>query len=218
MVVPTRQLRRGGSEPRPHLSARCRLAIALTVLPLGLAACSETKKEPGEDPIRIPPVVSSVAPPLPGLPIKPDETMTWTHARAARAAWYGPADAPALLAIACEGRGKRAARLVIVRYAPTDKGSQALFAIQGSKGILRLPVSAVKIGKEGHVWRGVLGAGDPRAEVLLGNGLKATVPGGGELHLAPMGAAGAVVTECAAAAAQTLPNRASNPATSPVAR
>lgn len=174
--------------------------------------------KPGNDratavPVRVPLVASSATPP--SLAAGP---LIWTHAQSARAAWYGPRDAPALFAISCEGWEEQAGRLVIVRYAPAEKDAQALFAIQGSKGILRLPVSAVKIGKEGHVWRGVLGAGDPRAEVLLGNGLKATVPGGGELHLAPMGAAGAVVTECAAAAAQTLPNRASNPATSPVAR
>lgn len=143
----------------------------------------------------------------------------WTHSPSARVATYGLPNAPALLAIACEGWDKRAARLVIVRYAPADKGAEALFAIQGSKGILRLPVSAVKIGKHEYVWRGILDAGDPRAAVLLGSGLKATVPGGGELDLPPMGAAGVVVSECGLAAApsavaQTLPNRASNPETS----
>ena len=82
----------------------------------------------------------------------------------------------------------------------------------------------MKIGARGYVWRGVLDAADPRAEVLLGSGLKATVPGGGELLLAPMGTAGAVVSECFVAAAkpaaqaQTLPNLASNPKTSPAER
>ena len=157
---------------------------------------------------------AALAPPVPAV---------WTYAPSARAAWYGPPDAPALLAMACEGGESRAARLVVVRYAPADKGAQALFAIQGSKGVLRLPVSAVKIGKAGYVWRGLLNAADPRAEVLLGDRLKATVPGGGQLDLPPLGAAGALVSECVAAAAppaqvQTLPNRASNPATSPAAR
>ena len=148
--------------------------------------------------------------------------MVWTHSPSARAAWFGPPDAPALLAVSCQGWEKRAARLVIVRYAPADKGAEALFAIQGSKGILRLPVSAVRIGKA-YVWRGMLDAGDPRAEVLLGTGLKATVPGGGQLDLPPMGEAGAMVSDCMAAAAppatdQTLPNLASNPDTSPADR
>ena len=147
----------------------------------------------------------------------------WTHAPSAHAAWYGPPDAPALLAISCEGGDKRAARLVIVRFAPADKGAEALFAIQGSKGILRLPVSAVRVGKQGYVWRGILDAADPRAEVLLGSGLKATVPGGGQLDLPPMGVAGAVLAECVGAApplatVQTLPNLASNPETSPADR
>ena len=135
----------------------------------------------------MPSAAAALAPPVPAV---------WTYAPSARAAWYGPPDAPALLALACEGWESRAARLVVVRYAPADKGAQALFAIQGSKGILRLPVSAVKIGKRGYAWRGLLDAADPRAEVLLGTGLKATVPGGGQLNLPPLGAAGALISEC----------------------
>ena len=109
---------------------------------------------------------------------------------------------------------------MVVRYAPADKGAEALFAVQGSKGILRLPVSAAKVGKEGYAWRGYLDAADPRADVFLGNGLKATVPGGGELLLPPMGEAGSLIAQCAAAVAppQTLPNLPSNPAVSPAAR
>lgn len=113
-----------------------------------------------------------------------------------------------------------------MRYVAADKGAEALFAIQGSKGILRLPVSAVQVGQRGSVWRGILDAGDPRAEVLLGSRLKATVPGGGELDLPPMGAAGAVVSECVVrqaqvertSVAQTLPNLDSKPDTSPADR
>ena len=147
----------------------------------------------------------------------------WSHAQTAHVSRYGPPGGSALLAISCEGWEQHAARVVIVRYAVADRGAQALFAIQGSKGILRLPVSAVRSEALGYVWRGVLEAGDPRAEVLLGSGLKATVPGGGELDLPPMGAAGAVVSQCVSAAAptvkvQTLPNRASNPDTSPADR
>ena len=142
----------------------------------------------------------------------------WTYASPLHVARYGPPDS-SLLTITCEGVDQHAARLVVVRYAAADRGAQALFAIQGSKGILRLPVSVVQMGPHGYVWRGVLDAGDPRAEVLLGAGLKATVPGGGELDLPAMGAAGAVIGECAAAAparpVQTLPNLDSNPETSP---
>ncbi|QGN56192.1 hypothetical protein [Novosphingobium sp. Gsoil 351] len=189
------------------------LACAAVLTSLALADCG--KGNAGKDePIRVPLATVSAAAKAPVA----TGPAGWTHAQSARAAWFGPADAPALLAISCEGWEKHAARLLIVRFAAADKGAQALFAIQGSKGILRLPVSAVKIGKQGYVWRGILDAADPRAEVLLGAGLKATVPGGGELILPPMGVAGAVVSECVSAAAQTLPNRASNPATSPAAR
>ena len=149
------------------------------------------------------------------------EPAVWTYAQASHVVRYGPLDGAALLTVSCEGWEQHAARLVIVRYAAADRGAQALFAIQGSKGILRLPVSAVRGGPQGYVWRGVLEAGDPRAGVLLGDGLKATVPGGGELDVPPMGASGAVIGECAAGAAparqvQTLPNLVSNPETSPL--
>ena len=107
------------------------------------------------------------------------EPAVWTYAQASHVVRYGPLDGAALLTVSCEGWEQHAARLVIVRYAAVDRGAQALFAIQGSKGILRLPVSAVRGGPQGYVWRGVLEAGDPRAGVLLGDGLKATVPGGG---------------------------------------
>lgn len=183
------------------------------------AACNQRPSDEKSVPVRIPLAVASAATPD-ALPVVPPAPSVWTHAQSARAAWYGPPDAPALLAIACEGWQKHAGKLVVVRYAPADKGAQALFAIQGSKGILRLPVSATKVGSR-YAWRGELDASDPRAEVWLGNGLKATVPGGGELKLPPMGVAGSLITECRAAAApppQTLPNLPSKPAASPAAR
>ena len=193
---------------------------SLVVALLVLSSCSQ-RDDPGRDAaVRVPLTAATTKPAASPAPPTP---AVWTHAQSAHAAWFGPPNAPALLAISCEGWQSHAARLVIVRYAPADKGAEALFAIQGSKGILRLPVSAVKVGKRGYVWRGILDAADPRAEVLLGSGLKATVPGGGQLDLPPMGAAGAVVSECLAAAAppakaQTLPNLASNPETSPADR
>lgn len=194
---------------------------ALVALVLMAAGCGRGSDDGRSNAVRVPLAMASSTP-NPSAPVSAvsDAPAVWTHAPSAHAAWYGSPDAPSLLAISCEEWEKHAGRLVIVRYALADKGAEALFAIQGSKGILRLPVSAVKVGKQGYVWRGVLDAGDPRAEVLLGSGLKATVPGGGELDLPPMGAAGAVVSECLPAAArpQTLPNLASNPATSPADR
>ena len=194
-------------------------AYAAILLSLAVASCGKGDKAAQDGPIRVP-LAAAKAAVQPDLPEGP---LAWTHSSSARAAWFGPPNAPALLAVSCQGWEKRAARLVIVRYASADKGAEALFAIQGSKGILRLPVSAVKVGKQGYVWRGMLDAADPRAEVLLGTGLKATVPGGGQLDLPPMGVAGAVVAECVGAApppgtAQTLPNLPSNPETSPADR
>ena len=193
------------------------MRFAVASLLLAASACGERAPAERSVPVRIPLTVASAATPA-AVPVAPTAPAVWTHAQSARAAWFGPPNAPAFLAIACEGWEKRRPRLVVVRYAPADKGAEALFAVQGSKGILRLPVSATKVGKR-YAWRGFIDAADPRAEVWLGTGLKATVPGGGELLLPPMGEAGALITECAASAGpQTLPNRASNPAESPAAR
>ena len=189
-----------------------------------ISACNQRDDSERGAMVRLPLTIATAQPVAAAS--TPSAPAVWTHAQSARAAWYGPPDAPALLAIACEGWEKRAGRIKIVRFAAADKGAEALFAIQGSKGILRLPVSAVKAGDGGYVWRGILDAADPRVEVLLGNGLKATVPGGGQLDLPPMGAAGAVVTDCVLRQAQderkmtgqTLPNLASNPETSPADR
>ena len=168
---------------------------------LALAACGAPVQDREKSvPVRVPLAVASAAT-VGAVPINPPGPYVWTHAQSARAAWYGPKDAPALLAIACEGWEKGAPKLAIVRYARADKGAEALFAIQGSKGILRLPVSATRVGDSGWVWRGELDPRDPRAEVLLGNGLKATVPGGGMLELPPLGAAASLIGQCAADAA-----------------
>ncbi|MCA1661363.1 MAG: hypothetical protein LC648_04060 [Novosphingobium sp.] len=164
-----------------------------------LSACGEPAADRRTTPVRVPLAVASAATPS-AIPTAPPGPYVWTHAQSARAAWYGPKDAPALLAIACEGWEKGAPRLAIVRYARADEGAEALFAIQGSKGILRLPVSATRVGDAGHVWRGELDPRDPRAEVLLGNGLKATVPGGGMIELAPLGEAAALIAQCGVAA------------------
>jgi len=172
---------------------------------LAAAACGQrTPQRDRQVPIRLPLAVASAATPS-AIPTRPPGPYVWTTPASGRALFYGPANAPVLLAIGCEGWAEHAARFVIVRFARADRGAEALLAIQGSKGILRLPVSARKVGKAGYVWRGELDAADPRAEVLLGNGLKATVPGGGMLQLPPLGAAGAVVTQCAAEARAVEP-------------
>lgn len=214
-----------GGIKREFFDPVTRYFVALALL--SLSACGDRSADNGSVPIRVPLATSSAALPETASSAAPLSPLAvWTHSPSARVATYGPANAPTLLTITCEGLEQHAARLVIMRYVAADKGAEALFAIQGSKGILRLPVSAVQVGQRGSVWRGILDAGDPRAEVLLGSRLKATVPGGGELDLPPMGAAGAVVSECVVrqaqvertSVAQTLPNLDSKPDTSPADR
>lgn len=193
-------------------------AVLAAGLVLALAGCGERTPGDRSIPIRIPIAMASAATPAAVTPVVPSASMAWTHSPSAKGSWYGPANAPAQLAISCEGWRQGAGRLLIARFVPAEKGAEAVLAIQGSKGILRLPVSAVRVGKD-YAWRGEIDAGDPRVSALLGAGLKITVPGGGMLTPPPMGAAGATVSECIAAAPrQILPNRPSNPAMSSAAR
>lgn len=151
----------------------------------------------------------------------------WTLLADGRTALHGLPGAKALMAVQCEGRSEGTPQLIVTRYAPAERGAEAVFAIQGNRRILRVPVRAVQLREGKSAWRGTVPASDDRVEVFLGEGeIAATLPGGGRLVSPAMGAARAGIDACRAAAegsvglgpAQTFPNRASNPATSPAAR
>ncbi|MET0252402.1 MAG: hypothetical protein ABW203_09525, partial [Novosphingobium sp.] len=125
----------------------------------------------------------------------------WTTLPGERTAVFGEPGARALLALACEGLASGAPRLIVTRYAPAERGAEALFAIQGNRRIVRLPVRAVGLRAGVRAWRGAFSPGDEQADVFLGEAMAATVPGGGRLALPAMGAARAVVDDCRAAAA-----------------
>lgn len=145
----------------------------------------------------------------------------WTLLADGRTALYGLPGARALIAIECEGRSEGTPQLIVTRYAPAERGAEAVFAIQGNRRILRVPMRAVSLKKGESAWRGSVPVADERVQVFLGEGqIAATLPGAGRLVGPSMGAARAGIDACIAAgsAPQTLPNRASNPAKSPAAR
>ena len=146
---------------------------------------------------------------------------TWTLLADGRTALYGLPGAKALMAVECEGRFEGTPRLIVTRYAEAERGAEAVFAIQGTRRILRVPMRAMMLRKGESAWRGTVPIADERVQVFLGEGeIAATLPGAGRLVSPAMGNARAGIDTCRTAGTetQTLPNRASNPATSPAAR
>lgn len=197
-----------------------------------LAACGPTETAPvvptGSVRVVLPAEGSSPAPDF-----NPRRTVgqsgnpqgAWSLLADGRTALYGLPGARALMAVECEGRFEGTPQLIVTRYAQAERGAEAVFAIQGNRRILRVPMRAVMLrdrdGGGESAWRGTVPIADERVEVFLGTGeIAATLPGAGRLVSPAMGDARAGIDKCRAAGIdpQTLPNRPSNPATSPAAR
>jgi hypothetical protein len=126
---------------------------------------------------------------------------SWIYRPGRLTALFGEPGQKALVAISCVGRGAGSPQLVVTRYFPADPGAEAIFAIQSTKRILRLPVHAVRLRQRDTAWRGALPAGDERVEVFVdGSQMAATLPGGGRLTLPPLGEARAGIDACREAA------------------
>jgi hypothetical protein len=188
----------------------------LALLGLGaLAACGPAETAPVVplDAVRIPLAQTAAQP---ASTLDPRRTTgfasvqpgAWTTLPGERTAVFGEPGAPALLSLACEGLASGSPRLIVTRYAPAEPGAEALFAIQGNRRILRLPVRAVGLRGGVRAWRGALDGADERSDVFLGEAMAVTVPGGGRLALPAMGAARAVVEQCREAAAGGAPGAA----------
>lgn len=181
-------------------------AALIAWLPVSLAACGPAETAPVVplDAVRVPLAPAGAAA---ASSLDPRRTTGfaalqaggWTTLPGERTAVFGEPGAPALLALACEGLASGSPRLIVTRFAPAERGAEALFAIQGNRRILRLPVRSVGLRGGVRAWRGALYAGDERIDVFLGSGIAATVPGGGRLALPPMGEARAIIDECRAA-------------------
>ena len=166
-----------------------------TALALTLAACSKSPAPPVREgaPDNAVRMTLPEGEALPG--VKDDASLpAWAAAPDGMAARFGhPGEVP-LVSVAC-----RTGVLVVTRHAFAPVGAQALFALVGSDGILRLPVDATAIpGQRGYLWQGTLATDDARAGVL-GGAYTGTLPGAGMIKVSASSAAQNVVTRCRSA-------------------
>ncbi len=113
-------------------------------------------------------------------------------ASAPDAARFGyPGEAP-LLSLEC-----RNGALVVTRNVAAPIGAAALFALQGSGYILRLPVDATALpGQQGYVWQGAIPADDKRLTLFKAK-FVGTLPGGGHIEVPASDVPGALIRRCA---------------------
>lgn len=125
------------------------------------------------------------------LPANADGTAQWTTT--GQGAMFGVAGADPLLTLSCHD-----GHLVITRHIVAELGTGALFAIEGPKRIVRIPVDATAIpGKRGYVWQGTMDSTDPDADVFDGP-FTGTLPGGGLINVTAGQQPRDVVRECRA--------------------
>lgn len=160
--------RRAGTARRSTLRSPLRSALVPAILPLLLPACSPGA--PAQEPaVRFGLPAGGGA----GAMQSPDQPARWASA-GPDAVRLSVAGQPPLLDIAC-----RAGTVEVTRSAAAEVGAQALFALQGPGGILRLPVDATALpGRPGYVWQGRIDGADPRLAVF-GPAFTGTLPGGG---------------------------------------
>lgn len=172
-----------------------------TTLALTLAACSQSPAATVRDgaPDN---AVRMVMPEGEALPDARDNSSapSWAAMPDGQVARFGqPGDAP-LASVAChEGV------LVVTRHAAAPVGAQALFALVGSEGILRLPVDATSVpGQRGYLWQGTIAADDARAAVMRG-AFTGTLPGAGMIKVSAGSAIGDLIARCRSSAPATAP-------------
>lgn len=118
----------------------------------------------------------------------------WSASLDGRTASFGALGGPPLLSVTC-----REGVLIITRHAAAPVGAQALFALVGSEGIMRLPVDATSVpGHRGYLWQGMIAADDPRTKVL-GGAYTGTLPGAGMIKVPTGNPVREVLARCRAA-------------------
>lgn len=165
------------------------------LLVLLLAACSSSSATPtdGHDgpvgAVRVAMPAGSQAP----APARADDAKgAWVSAPDAARFGY-PGEAP-LLSLAC-----RQGALVVTRNVAAPIGAAAMFALQGSGYILRLPVDATALpGQRGYVWQGAIVADDKRLTLFKAK-FAGTLPGGGHIEVPASDVPGALIQRCAGA-------------------
>lgn len=165
---------------------------APTLLALTLNACSQSPAAPVREgaPERAVRLTMPEGESLPGAPLALSEPV-WDAATDAQVARFGQPGAMPLVSVAC-----REGVLIVTRHAAAPVGAQALFALVGREGILRLPVDATSVpGQRGYLWQGTIAASDARVGVLRG-AFTGTLPGAGMITVTAGSAIGDVITRC----------------------
>jgi hypothetical protein len=162
-----------------------RVSIAALLL---LSACSRPAPQPQGDggPLDARRVTLPEADPLPA---NADGKAVWS--KDGDTARFGVDGADPLLTLACHD-----GRLVITRPIAAELGAGALFAIEGPKRIVRVPVDATVLpGRRGYVWQGSMDGTDNDTDVFAGP-FTGTLPGGGLIKVSSGDAARDVVHHC----------------------
>ena len=176
-------------------------ASAVALLALTLAACSKSPAMPTRE--GAPDNAVRLAMPegeaLPGVRDGASQA-SWAGGADGLSARYGyPGEAP-LVSVTC-----RESVLTITRHAAAPVGAQALFALVGSEGIMRLPVDATQVpGQRGYIWQGTMSADDSRTKVL-GGSYTGTLPGAGMIKVSGGGAVRDLVARCRRSAPTAAP-------------
>lgn len=167
-----------------------RVTLAAIIL---LAACSKPTPQPQGDggPLDAHRVTLPEADPLPANADGPNPDKRAVWGKDGDAARFGVDGADPLLTLAC-----RDGRLVITRPIAAELGAGALFAIEGPKRIVRVPVDATALpGRRGYVWQGSMDGADNDTDVFAGP-FTGTLPGGGLIKVTGGDAARDVVRRC----------------------
>lgn len=150
---------------------RARAAIVL----LALAACQRPAPQATGEPLD----TQRIALPAAEAPVaNADGKAQWSLAGGV--ARFAVPGAEPLLTLDC-----RAGKLVITRPIVAEIGAGALFAIEGPRRIVRIPVDATPLpGRHGYVWQGTMDGKDGNSDVFAG-AFTGTLPGGGMIKVIP---------------------------------
>lgn len=170
---------------------RCTAAIAALIL---LAACSKPAPQPQQadnGPIDAHRVPLPAADPLPADDDGKNDDGRAVWSRDGDTARFGFPGGSTMLTLACT-KG----RLVVTRPIAAELGAGALFAIEGPRRIVRIPVDATALqGQRGFVWQGSMNGADDDTDVFTGP-FTGTLPGGGLIKVSAGEPARDVVHRC----------------------
>lgn len=122
-------------------------------------------------------------------PMPDSEGAQWSIAANGKGIDFGKTAAPPLLSLTCQiGKDGAPPQLTVIRHARSEPGAKALFAVLGNGIVSRLKLDAALAETEGWRWEGRYPASAPELDVFTGpRDIAATLPGGGELHIAGSG-------------------------------